>query len=67
MDSWWDELDEEILALLRANGPMDPADLGRKLGMSADAVCSCLALLSVSGRIRIRSVETRLNLAQQAA
>jgi hypothetical protein len=30
MDSWWEELDEEMLALLRANGPMDPADLARK-------------------------------------
>ena len=39
MDSWWDELDEEILALPSANGAMDPADLARKLGMSTDAVC----------------------------
>jgi hypothetical protein len=67
MDNWWDELDEEIFALLRANGPMDPADLARKLGMSTDAMCSCLALLSTSGRIRIRSVETGLSLTEQAA
>jgi hypothetical protein len=68
MDSWWDELDDEILALLRrANGPMDPTVLARKLGMSTDAVCSRLALLSTSGRVRIRSVEGAHGLTEQAA
>lgn len=67
MDGWWDEVDEEILAVLRSNGPMDPADLAKKLGMSTDAVCSCLALLSTSGRIRIRSVESVGRVAQEAA
>jgi hypothetical protein len=57
MDSWWQEIDEEILTILSSTGPMDPADLAMKLGMSTDAVCSCLSLLSTSGRIRIRSVE----------
>jgi DNA-binding Lrp family transcriptional regulator len=57
MDGWWDDLDAEILDLLRSNGPMDPAELGKALGMSTDAVCSCLTLLAPSGRIRICSVE----------
>ena len=58
MNGWWDDLDAEILELLRSNGPMDPADLAKALGMSIDAVCSCLTLLAPSGRIRIRSVES---------
>ena len=60
MDSWWNEIDEELLTILRSTGPMDPSDLAMKLGMSADAVCSCLALLSTSGRVRIRSVEATI-------
>ena len=67
-DDWWDELDDEILAILSSSGPMDPADLAMKLGMSGDAVCSCLALLSTSGRVRIRSVEINVpGVAEQAA
>ena len=67
-DRWWDELDDEILAILGSSGPMDPADLAMKLGMSRDAVCSCLALLSTSGRIRIRLVEANVSdVAEQAA
>ena len=33
MDAWWNEIDAEILALLAASGPMNPADLARKLGL----------------------------------
>jgi predicted transcriptional regulator len=57
MDAWWNEIDDEILALLTASGPMNPADLARKLGMSTAAVCSCIGMLSASGKVRIRSVE----------
>jgi DNA-binding Lrp family transcriptional regulator len=57
MDGWWDELDEEILGILRDAGPVDTATLAKKLGMSPEAVCSCLALLSATGRVRIRSAD----------
>lgn len=57
MNEYWEDLDREILALLEATGPMDPVDLGRALRMSPAAVCSCLALLSADGKVRIRSVE----------
>lgn len=57
MDGWWDELDEEIVAILAANGPMNPADVARKLGMSTEAVCSCIGMLVTDGKVRIRSVE----------
>ncbi len=59
MDGWWDEVDEEILGILKADGPMETARLAAKLGMSTEAVGSCLAMLSNTGRVRIRSVELR--------
>jgi DNA-binding Lrp family transcriptional regulator len=67
MDGWWDDLDEEILELLRGAGPTDTATLATKLGMSPDAVCSCLALLSATGRVRIRSAELRPDISVRAA
>jgi hypothetical protein len=59
MDGWWDDLDEEILGILRGAGPMDTATLATKLRMSPDAVGSCLALLSATGRVSIRSAESQ--------
>lgn len=57
MGGWWDELDDEIMNILGAGGPMETTRLAAKLGMSPEAVGSCLAMLSTSGRVWIRSVE----------
>jgi len=57
MNGYWDDIDKEILDALAAGGAKDPADLARALGMSAEAVCSCLAMLAETGQVRIRSVE----------
>jgi DNA-binding IclR family transcriptional regulator len=57
MNGYWDDVDTEILDALTACGPMDPADLAHSLGMSTQAVCSCLAMLAEAGKVRIRSVE----------
>ena len=57
MDGYWDDVDKDILDALTARSPMDPADLARALGMSTEAVCSCLAMLAETGKVRIRSVE----------
>jgi DNA-binding Lrp family transcriptional regulator len=57
MDGYWDDLDNELLEVLTAAGPTDPVDLARALRMSTAAVCSCLAMLSAEGKVRIRSVE----------
>ncbi len=57
MNGYWDDLDKDVLEVLTAGGPMDPADLARALGMSTGAVCSCLAMLSAEGKVRIRRVE----------
>ena len=59
MDGWWDGLDEEILGILRIGGPVETSRLAAKLGMSAEAVGSCLAMLSATGRVRIHSAELR--------
>jgi predicted ArsR family transcriptional regulator len=67
MDTWWSEIDDEIMALLTANGPMTPADLARKLGISAAAVCSCIGMRSAGGKVRIRSVEATPGVCERAA
>ena len=57
MNGYWDDVDKEILDALAVGGPKDPADLARALGMSSEAVSSCLAMLAEAGKVRIRSVE----------
>jgi len=55
---FWSELDADVLRCLAERpGEMDPAELGRRLGMSERAVCSILAMLAEAGKVRIRSVE----------
>lgn len=54
---FWSELDGDLLRCLADQpGEMTPAELGRRLGMSEPAVCSILAMLAESGKVRIRSV-----------
>ena len=59
MDSWWCDLDEAILGCLVENGPMAPADLCRRLGMSETAVTSLICLLVQTEKVRICLVECR--------
>jgi DNA-binding IclR family transcriptional regulator len=55
---FWNELDEEVLRCLgEGQGAVTPEELGRRLGMSGSAVCSILAMLAETGKVRIRSVE----------
>ena len=55
---FWSELDDDILrCLAERKGEMGPAEVGRRLGMSEDAVCSVLAMLAEAGKVRICSVE----------
>jgi DNA-binding Lrp family transcriptional regulator len=55
---FWSDLDADVLRCLAEQpGEMTPADLGRRLGMSESAVCSILAMLAETGKIRICSVE----------
>jgi len=57
--AWWDSLDKELLEVLAEYGPMAPVEIGRRLGMSEDAVASILSMLASEGRVRIRLVEAR--------
>ena len=55
---FWSELDGDVLRCLgEQRGEMTPAELGRRLGISEPAVCSILAMLAETGKVRIRSVE----------
>jgi predicted ArsR family transcriptional regulator len=56
--NFWSELDDELLRCLAdQHGAMTPAELGGRLGMSEAAVCSMLAMLAETGKVRICSVE----------
>jgi DNA-binding IclR family transcriptional regulator len=56
--NFWSELDDDVLrCLAEQRGEMTPTELGARLGMSESAVCSVLAMLAETGKVRIRSVE----------
>ena len=55
---FWSELDEDVLrCLAERHGQMTPTELGARLGMSESAVCSVIAMLAETGKVRITSVE----------
>jgi DNA-binding IclR family transcriptional regulator len=55
---FWSELEEDILrCLAERDGRMTPTELGARLGMSESAVCSVIAMLAETGKVRITSVE----------
>jgi DNA-binding CsgD family transcriptional regulator len=52
MKSWWSELDDEVVHCL-ADGAIDPAEIGRRLGLPESAVTSLVTSLAREGRVRI--------------
>jgi hypothetical protein len=56
--AFWGELDADVLRCL-AERPdaMTPAEIGRNLGMSEQAICSIVGMLAETGKVRITSVE----------
>jgi DNA-binding CsgD family transcriptional regulator len=56
MDDWWSEIDNDILKALEG-GPMTPAEMGIRLGISERAAASLLGSLVSQGRVRICLVE----------
>lgn len=56
-EGFWTAVESELLACLRDRGPMTPADLGQRLGMSAAAAASLAAMLAADGKVRICLVE----------
>ena len=58
MSEFWDEIDDELLDHLAARGCMTPAEIGRRMALSEDAVVSLLAMLACEGKVRIGVVES---------
>jgi len=56
-DDWWAEIDDEILDCLRAGGPMSPAAIGGRIGVSEASVTSILSMLARQGQVRVCLVE----------
>jgi len=57
IENWWNEMDKTILECLRDGGPMSPAELGRRVGMSEGEATTFLATLIREGRVRMHLVE----------
>jgi len=51
-ENWWSDLDEAVLGCL-AEGPLEPAEIGRRLGVSEEAAASLVTLLAQQGKVRI--------------
>lgn len=51
------DIDRDVLDTLQTGGAMDPAEVGRRLGVSADTASSLLCSHVMQGQARIRLVE----------
>jgi predicted transcriptional regulator len=55
---FWGELDADVLRCLAdRHGEVTPAEIGRELGISEQAVASIIGMLAGAGKVRICSVE----------
>lgn len=57
IENWWNEVDKTILECLRRAGPLSPAELGRRLGMSEREATAFLSTLIREGKVRMPLVE----------
>jgi hypothetical protein len=57
MDSWWNDIDGDVRAVLERYGSMTPAEIARMLRLSEGAVSSVLSMLAQEGKLRIARVE----------
>ena len=48
---------EHLRGRAERHGAMTPAEIGRTLGLSEQAVCSIVGMLAEAGKVRITSVE----------
>ena len=56
MTDWWHEIDDAIVNCVLDKDSMTPAEIGRQLGMSTEAVTSLLGRLAQEGKITILRV-----------
>jgi hypothetical protein len=57
MESWWSEVENDLLQCLRDGRPKAPDEIGRHVGLSEAATSSLLAMLVRDGKVRICLVE----------
>jgi DNA-binding Lrp family transcriptional regulator len=57
MDDWWSDIDNEILTTLAAEGPMEPAEVARRLGVTESSAISLITSLVIEGKVRVCLVE----------
>nr|WP_244083705.1 hypothetical protein [Desulforhabdus sp. TSK] len=50
-EDWFEELEEEIVSLLRTHGPLDPAELAEKAGLSMRGATFLLSKLKREGKL----------------
>jgi hypothetical protein len=58
MVDWWSETEHDIVACLRRDGTLSPAELGQRVGVSETEATMFLCMLVREGKIRIRLVES---------
>lgn len=52
-EDWFEELEEEIVSFVRKHGPLTPADLAGKLGLSQRGATFLLSKLDREGKLPI--------------
>jgi DNA-binding Lrp family transcriptional regulator len=64
MESWWGELENDVLACLQPGNPTSIEAIAQRLSISEGAVTSLVAMLAREGKIRIRVVEPLATIAR---
>ncbi len=57
MNDLWTDIDQDVLGALQDKGAVEPAEIGRQLGVSEDSAASLLCSLVMQGKVRIKLVE----------
>jgi DNA-binding Lrp family transcriptional regulator len=59
MEDWWSEIDGEILSTLMGSGPLEPAEIARRLRVPEASATSLIWGLVTAGKIRVCLVDVR--------
>jgi DNA-binding Lrp family transcriptional regulator len=55
-ETWWSDLERELMKCMDSECPVPVPDLAARLGLSESAVNSLVALLAQEGKVRITAV-----------
>ena len=50
-EDWFEELEEEVISLVKRHGPMSPRELGEKIGLSERGATFLLSKLKREGKL----------------